>query len=217
VARPRALLFDLDGTLVDTDTIHLSAWQEILGPHGFELDADEYRRRISGRLNNAIVADYFPKLGEADARRVAARKEAAFREAARRLEPIAGLVDLLARARASGLELALVTNAPAPNVQHMLDILQLADVFDIVVLGDQLPRGKPDPLPYAHALQQLEVPADAAFAFEDSISGVRSAKAAGLRVAGITTTQPAEALAEAGADPIIADFTDPELLRRLAL
>jgi HAD superfamily hydrolase (TIGR01509 family) len=138
-----------------------------------------------------------------------------FREAASALQPVAGLADLLARAHAQRMKLALVTNAPAENVAHMLAVLGLRDTFEVVVLAGELAAGKPDPLPYRTALERLDVPADAGFAFEDSLSGVRSARGAGLRVAGITTTQPASVLAEAGADPVVDDFEDPALLRAL--
>ncbi len=210
-------MFDLDGTLVDSDPIHLVAWQEALRPYGFTVDADEYRRRISGRLNPAIVADYLPALGPEEARRFAAHKEALFREASSALRPITGLLDLVERARSGGLQLALVTNAPAENMHHLLGVLGLDDAFDVRVLADELPAGKPDPLPYRRALELLRITADQGFAFEDSLSGVLSARGAGLRVAGLATTQPASVLAEAGADPILADFADPQLLRLLEL
>lgn len=210
---PRALLFDLDGTLVDSDPIHLGAWQEMLRPYGIAVDEAEYRRRISGRINPAIVADYLPQLSVDEARAFAARKEAMFREGASHLEPVPGLRELIERARSRGTRLALVTNAPVENVDHMLRVLRLDGMFEVVVLADRLARGKPDPLPYATALERLELAARDGFAFEDSLSGVRSARAAGLRVAGITTTQPAAVLVEAGADPIVADFTDATLLR----
>lgn len=102
-------------------------------------------------------------------------------------------------------------------MHHLLGVLGLDDAFDVRVLADELPAGKPDPLPYRRALELLRITADQGFAFEDSLSGVRSARGAGLRVAGLTTTQPASVLAEAGADPILADFADPQLLRLLEL
>jgi beta-phosphoglucomutase len=130
---------------------------------------------------------------------------------------VAGLLELVARARSWNSKLALVTNAPAENMHHELEVLGLRDAFDVRVLAGELPAGKPDPLPYLRALELLGVQASEGFAFEDSVSGIRSAVGAGLRVAGITTTQPGSVLAEAGADPIIADFADPELLRLLEL
>jgi HAD superfamily hydrolase (TIGR01509 family) len=209
-SRPLALLFDLDGTLVDSDPIHLAAWQQVLRPYGFEVDAEEYRRRISGRLNPAIVADYLPQLDNAQARDFAARKEAMFREAATSLHAVSGLHALLERT--TGMKLALVTNAPRENVEHLLRVLHLEQTFDVCVLADDLGIGKPDPAPYREALLRLDVlPADG-LAFEDSVSGVRSARAAGLRVVGLTTTQPAATLVAAGADPIVADFEDAFLL-----
>jgi HAD superfamily hydrolase (TIGR01509 family) len=214
-SQTRALLFDLDGTLVDTDPLHLVAWQDVLRPHGFEIDAEAYRQRISGRLNPAIVRDYLPDLDEAQARAFAARKEAMFRDAATDLRALPGLQRLLERARAAEMKLALVTNAPLENMQHLLAVLQLHDAFDVEVLADEIGVGKPDPAPYLHALQRLAIAPEAGLAFEDSVSGVRSARRAGLRVVGLTTTQAAATLAHAGADPIVADFEDAELSRLL--
>lgn len=210
-SQTRALLFDLDGTLVDTDPIHLVAWQEVLRPHGFEVDAEAYRQRISGRLSPAIVRDYLPDLDQAQARAFAARKEAMFRDAATDLRTLPGLHELLERARANEMKLALVTNAPRENMQHLLAVLRLRDTFDVEVLADDIGVGKPDPAPYRHALKRLAIAPEAGLAFEDSVSGVRSARSAALRVVGLTTTQAASTLARSGADPIVADFEDAAL------
>lgn len=209
--RLRALLFDLDGTLVHTDPLHLKAWQRMLEPHGVAVDAPMYRRTISGRLNPHIIADLVPHLGSQRALAFAEEKEAAFRALATRVEPLPGLRALLERAREAGLRLGLVTNAPAKNARHLLEALGLLDTFEVTVLAEQLPAGKPDPLPYRHALQRLDVAPERAVAFEDSVSGIRSAVGAGLRTIGLATTHPAPDLLAAGASPVIDDFTAEEL------
>ena len=111
--------------------------------------------------------------------------------------------------RASGS--ALVTNAPVENAQHMLEALGLSERFAVKITIDDVARGKPDPLPYLTALERLGITADEALVFEDSPSGMRAAKAAGLFGFGILTGLTAEEMEAVGADRSIADFHDPVL------
>ena len=91
----------------------------------------------------------------------------------------------------------------------MLSELGLTKAFSPVVIGDELPRGKPDPLPYQRAIAQLNIRAEEAIAFEDSHAGICSAIGAGIETIGITTTHSAAELIAVGATRAIADFTDP--------
>lgn len=207
----RALLLDLDGTLTDSDPLHYRLWREVLAEYGVEMDPARYRREISGRLNPDIVADLLPQLGEEAAREVAEGKEAAFRERAAELERLPGLTELLERARAADLRLALVTNAPRANARTMLRAIDLEGAFDTEVLAYELPRGKPDPLAYRTALEHLGVEASDALAFEDSPSGVRSASGAGVVTVGLTTGHDPATLREAGAAYTAPHFDDPGL------
>ena len=109
----------------------------------------------------------------------------------------------------------MVTNAPRANAEQMLAGLGLASRFDVVVIGDELARGKPDPLPYATALARLGADAARAVAFEDSRSGIAAAHAAGIFTFGLSTTLDAPALRAAGADVAIADFADAALMEGL--
>jgi len=210
----RALVFDMDGTLTDSDPLHLRAFQAALAPHGVELTEERYRTEISGRTNAAIGRLLFPHGTSAMHERFADEKERLFRELATRLDPLPGLMDLLALAEERGLAVALVTNAPRANADHMLAALGLAERFAVRVLGEEVARPKPDPLPYATAVARLGVHPQEAIGFEDSVSGVRSASAAGLLTVGIATSQAPATLLEAGARHVVADFADP-LVRRL--
>lgn len=207
----RALLFDLDGTLVHTDPLHFRAWREALAPHGVEVDAAAYARHVSGRFNPAIVADLLPHLSEAEGRAFTDAKEARFRALAGTLAPLPGLDRVLRRAREAGLTLAVVTNAPRPNAEFVLRAVGLVDAFDAVGLGEEAAAAKPDPAPYREMLARLGVDAAEALAFEDSPGGVRSARRAGLRVVGIATTQAPEVLREVGAETVVDDFADARL------
>jgi len=126
-----------------------------------------------------------------------------------------GLTQLLDWAAAKNVKTAVVTNAPRANAEMMLAALRLETRFPVVVIGDELARGKPDPLPYTTALQRLDAHADRSLAFEDSRSGIAAASAAGIFTFGMTTGLDEATLQAAGAHAAIRDFADPLLLRTL--
>ena len=207
----RVLLFDLDGTLAETDSLHLPTWVEALLPHGIEVDEAFYRENISGRANAEIVGDLLPNLSAQKGREIIEAKEAGFRERAGGLEPLPGLMEFLESAKGRELKTGLVTNAPRENVAAVLAALGLVDFFDAVVPAEEVRAAKPDPEPYLTALEKLGAEPGEALAFEDSLSGIRSAVDAGVPTVGIASTQEPEKLREAGAFTVARDFTDPGL------
>jgi HAD superfamily hydrolase (TIGR01509 family) len=211
----RALLFDLDGTLAETDSLHLTTWVDGLRPYGIEVNEEFYRERISGRSNSKIVEDLLPHLSAEEGKELTDAKEASFRERAGKLEPLPGLLDFMEEGKSRGLSLALVTNAPEENVEAILLALELREFFDEVVLSDEVGSVKPDPAPYKTALDKLGVSPEEALAFEDSTSGIASAVGAGIPTVGIASTQAPETLKDVGAFMVAEDFTDPELRKFL--
>ena len=207
----RALLFDLDGTLAETDSLHLPTWVDALEPYGVEVDEAFYRDEISGRSTAEIVRELLPDLTDEQGRSIGDAKEASFRERASELEPLPGLVDFVERGRERGMRIALVTNAPEENVEAILPALKLGGLFDVVVLADEVEAVKPDPAPYRAALTRTGVPAERALAFEDSVSGISSSVAAGIPTVGISSSQDPKRLLGAGAFTTAEDFTDPQL------
>jgi HAD superfamily hydrolase (TIGR01509 family) len=207
-----ALLFDLDGTLTDTDTLHLQAFRQLLHEHdGRELTQEQFNTQISGRSNGLLFAELFPEADAAQCQALAERKEALFRELSPHLEPMPGLLRLLEHAEEHGVGMCVVTNAPRLNAEHMLDAMGLGERFDHVLVADELARPKPDPLPYLTGLQRLGAKAGQALAFEDSLPGVKAAVDAGIFTVGLATTQPEQRLLDAGAKLVIADYDDPRL------
>ena len=211
----RALIFDMDGTLADSDPIHRAAFGEYLEPHGFKVDEDFYRAKISGRTNAAILGDLLPALSPAEIDRLGDEKEALFRRLSPKIPQVGGLGAFLERVSTLPLRLAVVTNGPRVNLDHMLDALGLAGRFEVNLAREDVARGKPDPLPYLTALDRLGIDAAAALAFEDSPAGVRAAKGAGLDTFGLLTGQTAETLVASGADRTIRDFADPALWQEI--
>ncbi|MBF8748816.1 HAD family hydrolase [Pseudomonas putida] len=207
-----ALLFDLDGTLTDTDTLHLQAFRQLLHDYdGRELTQAQFDAQVSGRANGALFAELFPAASAAECAALAARKEALFRELAPVLAPMPGLLRLLAYAEAQAMGMCVVTNAPRLNAEHMLAAMGLGAQFEHVLVAEELARPKPDPLPYLTGLQRLGARPEQALAFEDSLPGVRAASAAGIFTVGLATTQTEERLLAAGAGLVIDDFEDPRL------
>ncbi|QIR39706.1 HAD-IA family hydrolase [Tolypothrix sp. PCC 7910] len=206
-----AILFDLDGTIVNTDPIHYLAWKQKLADYGLEIDEAFYKSRISGRLNPEIVKDILPQLSDAEGLKFADEKEALFRELAPNLQPLNGFSELLAWTDAHQLKRALVTNAPRLNAEFMLEVLGIKQAFDLVVLAEDCTAGKPDPTPYQVTLSKLGIKPDQAIALEDSPSGIRSAVAAGIRTLGIASTHDPKILLEVGAFIAIPDFTSLQL------
>ncbi|HEY9641106.1 MAG TPA: HAD-IA family hydrolase [Coleofasciculaceae cyanobacterium] len=210
----RALLFDIDGTLAETDTLHYKIWCQVLQEQGLEIDNAFYKEKISGRLNPDIVQDLLPQLSPEQQAAFIEHKESTFREQAA-LEPLDGLLDLLEWARQQQLPCAVVSNAPKENAKFMLKALDVEAAFPTVILGGELPIGKPDPLPYQEALRQLNLLATETIAFEDSPSGIQSATGAGIPVVGIASTHEPQGLKELGAAIVVKDFADPLLMQWL--
>jgi beta-phosphoglucomutase len=202
-----ALIFDLDGVIVDSNPIHVLAWRRYLEACGRRLPpgAD---RLIFGRRNDQIVRDLFGDgLSPEQIAAHGAAKEALYRRLMgpllrERLVP--GVADFLRRAR---LPAGLASNAERANVDFVLDQAGLRPYFRVVLDGAQAARPKPDPEIYLEAARRLGVPPQACVVFEDSPAGVQAARAAGAQVVAVRTTYQEFA----GAELAIRDFLDPEL------
>lgn len=206
-----ALLFDLDGTLTDTDKLHLQAMQQLLLEEGRVLSEAEFDAHVSGRANADLCRYLFPERPLSEHVLFADRKEARFRALSPSLQPTPGLLRLIAYAEANAIGMAVVTNAPRANAVHMLAAMGLSERFAHVLVAEELPRAKPDPLPYLTGLARLDAQAGHALAFEDSVPGVTAASQAGIFTVGLATSQRPEVLMAAGAQLVVADFADERL------
>jgi HAD superfamily hydrolase (TIGR01509 family) len=216
--RPQgALLFDIDGTLADTDALHLEAFNLVLGRRGHVFDHSRFTKELQG-FSTASISERFLR-DEPPNRQVAImeEKEEAFRNLVLgRIEPTPGLMALLSRADQANIPMVAVTNAPRLNAEMLLAGLGIMHRFKAVVIGDELQHGKPHPMPYLEGLRAANAAPNASVAFEDSRSGVRSASTAGIATAGIRTSLSHADLMEAGAVLTAKDFEDPELMKLIS-
>ncbi|WP_226780715.1 HAD family hydrolase [Oceaniglobus trochenteri] len=204
----QAILFDLDGTMVHSDPVHAAVFVDLMADYGQTIDASYYVSHLHGRLNVDIFAQLLP---DEDPHAMADHKEAMYRERLDEVKIIPGLPAFLDKARARGVKLGVVTNAPRLNAIAVLKAVGLADAFDTVVIGDECARGKPDPLPYLTGLANLGAEAAHAFALEDSPSGISAAKGAGLYTFGVRSSLGTDTLLGAGANDTIDDYNDTAL------
>ncbi|NPU13253.1 HAD-IA family hydrolase [Bradyrhizobium sp. 83012] len=209
----QALLFDIDGTLADTDALHLQAFNAVFAPFGHAFDRARAARELLGRSNASIGAEFLPD--ERPERRAAimAQKEEVFRGlAAGAVQPLPGLMTLLDHAAAASIPVVAVTNAPRANAELILRGLGITDRFRAVIIGDELPHGKPHPLPYLEGLRAADATPDCAVAFEDSRAGIAAATAAGITTIGMRTNLGHDELIAAGAAISAAAFDEAEVL-----
>ena len=207
-----ALLFDIDGTMADTDALHLQAFNQVFQPFGHTFDRQRFTAELQGFAMDDIERRFLGQFGQARRTEIMAEKERVFRDLARtHIHAVAGLIELLDRARERGVRLAAVTNAPRVNAEMILAQLKIADRFQALVIGDELAHGKPHPLPYLTGLSALGADAACSLAFEDSRAGIASAVAANLATAGLMTSLTVEQISAVGATMAIADFRDPRL------
>jgi beta-phosphoglucomutase family hydrolase len=189
LAEGLALIFDMDGVLVDSNPVHREAWIQFNRRYGIET-TDAMLERMYGKHNADIVRDYFgPDLNIDEMVARGAEKEALYREiVAYRIEEVLvrGLRQFLEKYRPAPM--AVASNAEPENVHFVLERAAVGEYFRVVMDGHQVSRPKPDPEIYLRVAAQLGVEPANCIVFEDSHSGVAAARAAGMRVIGICTT-----------------------------
>ena len=180
----KALVFDFDGLILETETPDFEAWSEIYREHGHELPRERWVENIGASAWPFDALEHLASLvlptGPLDREAVRAKQEARKFELVAALEMMAGVRDYLRDARRLGLKVALASSASEAYISGHLDRLALRDAFPVVVCRDHVARGKPFPDLYLRAIQDLGVTARDAIAFEDSRNGIAAAKAAGL-------------------------------------
>jgi beta-phosphoglucomutase len=186
----RAVLWDLDGTLVDSEEYHWQSWQHALALDGVSVTRDQFKASF-GQRNEGILRGWLgPEATIERINRVADAKEVEYRRlaAAHGLTPLPGAAEWLVRLQAAGWRQAIASSAPRLNVDVMLRALHLEAYFDAIVSSEDVTRGKPEPDVFLTAATRLDVPSERCIVVEDAAAGVEAARRAGMRSIGVSRT-----------------------------
>jgi beta-phosphoglucomutase len=213
-----AAIFDMDGVLVDTYQAHYQSWRETARGLGLDLSEQDFAWTF-GYTSREVIPKLWPgrRFGAAEVAAFDATKEAAFRRLIEDDVPLMpGAVALLEALRGEGFRLAVGSSAPPENVDLVLDRTVLRELFEAVVTGADVARGKPDPQVFQLAAERLGMRPGRCVVIEDAPAGIAAAAAAGMAKVGLLSTgRTRDALA--GADLLVAslDELSPQALRGL--
>lgn len=186
----RAVLWDLDGTLIDSIEYHWLTWRDTLAAEGHGLTYEQFVAGF-GKRNDVVLRSY---LGEglltSEADRIASAKEERYRELVRRrgIELLPGAGRWLAQLKADGWRQALATSAPRLNAQTILAQLSITELFDGMASAEDVERGKPDPQVFLAAAAKVAVTPARSIVVEDAPAGVEGGRRAGMRTIGVLNT-----------------------------
>jgi beta-phosphoglucomutase len=184
---PRGVLWDLDGTLIDSAGLHWIAWHDTLASEGRLVQPGDFASTF-GKRNDEILRELFGTAIAAEwIERVSEAKEQAYRHLLRErgLEPLPGAFEWLARLREAGWKQALASSAPRPNIDAVFHALGLERFLDAVVSADEVGRGKPDPAIFLEAARRLRLEPERCVVVEDAPAGLEAARRAGMLSIGI--------------------------------
>jgi len=206
----KAIIFDLDGTLVDSLPYHHESWRIFfknnnLEENDFSEILKEYKGGGTLELMTSVFGDTYTR---DELKKMSDDKEVIFRDIYKsKVYPIEGLNKFLDNLKENNILLSIGSNAIRKNVLMTIEELGITNYFSSIICGDEVSRGKPDPEMYLKTLSNLKVSKNECIIFEDSIEGIEAARNADIKVVGVTSSQSSEKLKSVGAFKTINDYT----------
>ncbi len=196
--KTRAVIWDMDGVIVDTAPYHLKAWQEALGKRGVKFTEADFRHSF-GQRNDTIIKS---TLGEDTSQElieaISREKEEGFRQRiGQHIQPLPGVIALVKSLKEHEFKMALASSAPMANIELLTRSLGIDSCFQAIISDKDVTKGKPDPQGFELAARKLGVEPANCIVIEDAVAGVTAAKRAGMHCLAVTNTHPADSLAAA--------------------
>jgi beta-phosphoglucomutase len=188
----RAVLWDLDGTLADSEEYHWLSWRDAMRAEGVDLSYDRFLASFGQRNDRILGAWLGGGVDAATMRRIGDWKETEYRRLAeeRGLTPLPGAADWVAALHRGGWKQAIASSAPRLNVETMLRVLQLDGLIEAIVSAEEVPKGKPDPDVFLAAAGALGVPPSRCVVVEDAPAGVEAGRRGGMKTIGVNAKSP---------------------------
>lgn len=201
----RAVLWDMDGTLLDSAEYHWHSWRSALAEEGFPLAYEQFLASF-GQRNDTILRSHFgPDLPDHEIERIGGGKEARYRELVRQqgIVLLPGVTHWLVKLHQQGWRQAIASAAPRLNIETILEVLGIEQYFDALVSAEDVQRGKPDPQVFLLAAERLGVPSTRCIVVEDAPAGVEAGRRAGMATIGVRSAH-----AELPADLVVSTLED---------
>jgi len=210
IKNTQAIIFDMDGVLADSEPLHFEAEMAACQKYGFTVPLSEWKNfhgKTSIDIFKYIVANYGQ--GAEDAEEIVQYKTEIYLQlAAEKVTPIEGAIEFAKWSRKKFPQLALVTSSNLATKEMFCNKFSINNLFDVVITAEDITQGKPNPEPYAKAIEKLGTNPKNCIVIEDSANGILSAKGAGANAIGIMTSLNKTALGDAGADLVVANFLE---------
>ncbi len=187
----RAVLWDMDGTLIDSVPYHLQAWQDVLRQINRTVEHQAWHQ-TAGMRNSEIIPLLFPDMSPAESASLDRAKEARYRELIelQGIELLSGVAEWIQRFKAAGWKQAIASSAPRENVVAIAHVLHFNGTFEAMISGADVQRGKPDPDIFLAAAERLNVLPQDCLVIEDAEAGIEAAHRAGMKAIGVLNTHP---------------------------
>lgn len=200
------IIFDMDGVLADTGSIHFESWVKLAKEIGYDFPKKLFDKTFGQQSPTIVRMLVDPDVEESKISEWATLKEEYYREMVQdKLVPLPGVIDLLKDLKNNGFKIAVGSSGPPENVELLLNALEIKNFFEVVISAAQVTRGKPEPDVFLIAAKELNVKPKNSIVIEDAPVGIEAARRAGMKVIALTTTHNKEELVNA--DIIVRDLS----------
>ncbi|MFC2040915.1 HAD family hydrolase [Chloroflexota bacterium] len=201
----KAVIWDMDGVIIDTAPYHLKAWREVFRKSGVNFTEEQFRQGFGQRNDTIIRSVLGEKVSQYEIDSISAEKEENFRlEIRQNIKPLAGVIELMKSLAERRFKMALASSAPIENIQLLIHGLGIDKYFQSIISGEDVTEGKPSPQVFLLAAEKLGVKPWRCVVIEDAVAGVTAARRAGMHCVAVTNTHPEASLS--GADLVVGSL-----------
>ena len=208
----KGIIFDMDGTIVDSLPYHYEAWKIFFNENKVENFSEKLNEYKGGGTLDLMRTVYGNQYSKKELKKMSEDKEKIFRKIYKgEIKQILGFKKFLGELKSKDIMIGLASNAIRKNVSMIINELEIYDYFDSIICGDEVINGKPNPEMFNETIDRFDINKDECLIFEDSLEGILAAKNSGVKVIGITSSSSNKVLKDAGCVMSISDYLDFKL------
>lgn len=214
----QGIIWDLDGVVVDSAPFHFKAWREFAAARGKVFTQEDFKKTFGMRNEDILLYIFGEELERGFLETWSDEKEERFRQLIQgRVKPFPGVLTLVRTFDIAGYKQAIASSTPLKNINLILNTLTILDFFTVIISGEGVSRGKPDPEAFLKAAKAMSLAPDRCLVIEDAAAGIEAAKRAWMKSIGVTNTLPREKLASADLVVRSLDEVDMKIIAQLLI